>query len=243
VLTKKWRLLTAFEAIFAGKIYRHRSNNQGDQIAVELYEDLFSLGNSRKFQADIDEVRRGISLANVRVGIGARRGDGTLGEFIPGEAVLAVPGYAVRRGPVATLDIGVEVKILNKAMVKQINERITSLKKQAEYFVTGRDGRARGNPITIAIVGVNHADYTVGYEGERLYRTDGKTHAHPFQEAQTVEERIRNEVVPKFDETIMLRYKATNEDPYPFEWVDASRAAREYAASLVRISSEYERRF
>lgn len=243
MLSKPWRLLAAFEALFADKIYRHRSNKQGDQLAIELYEDLYAIGNSAKFRAQIEEARRGISLSNVRVGIRSRRGDGTLGEFVPGEPVISVAGYAVRRGPVATLDIGVEVKILNKAMIKQVNERITSLKKQAEYFVTGRDGRARGNPITIAVVGVNYADYTVGYEKERVYRTDGKTHAHPIQEAKATEERIRNEVVPKYDETIILRYKATNDEPYPFDWVDASLAAREYAASLVRISSEYERRF
>lgn len=241
--TSKWRLLAAYEKLFAGQLYRHRSNNQGDQLAVELYEDLYAIGNSPKYMADVDELRRGISLKNVRVGISARRGDGTLGQFIPGEVVISEPGYRVHRGPVATLDIGVEVKILNKAMIKQINERITSLKKQAEYFVRGRDGRARGNPITIAIIGVNSADYTVGYEGERSYKTDGKTHAHPFEEAAAAEERIRNEVVPEFDETIILRYKATNEEPYPFSWADPASASREYAASLVRICAEYERRF
>ena len=237
------RMLIAFQGIFAGKIYRHRSNKQGDQLATELYEDLYAVGLSPKFAVHINAIRRGISAANIHAGVSARRGDGTLGEFIPGQPIITVPGYNIRRGPVATLDIGIEVKILNKAMVKQINDRIAGLQKQADYFVTGRDGRKRGNPISIAIIGVNHADYTVGYEGDRRYKTDGRKHAHPVQEARTVEERICREVVPRYNETIILRYKATNEDPFPFSWVDAEATARDYGANLVRLSAEYERRF
>lgn len=236
-------MLEAFEAIFEGKVYRHRSNNQGDQLATELYEDLYSLGRSQKLARDIDAVVRGISVAQTRAGISARRGDGTYGELIPGQAVLSVPGYAVRRGQVATLDIGVEVKILNKAQIKQINDRVAGLQKQADYFIKGRDGRARGNPISVALVAINSADHTVGYEGDRLYRTDGRKHAHPAQEAPIVEARIRNEVAPHYDETILLRYRATNEEPFAFSWVDKATCIRDYLASLVRISSEYERRF
>lgn len=135
-------MLAAFRAIFEGKEYRHRSNNQGDQLATELYEDLYRLGRSGKLIRDVDANRRGISVAQNRAGISARRGDGTYGELIPGQPILHEPGYSVARGPVATLDIGVEVKILNKAQIKQINDRIAGLQKQAEYFVRGRDGRA-----------------------------------------------------------------------------------------------------
>lgn len=236
-------MLAAFKAIFFGKEYRHRSNKQGDLLAVEVYEDLYAIDRSPKFVKHIDSLRRGISLQNVRSGIGARRGDGTLGDLIPGEVTIAVPGYHVRRGPVATLNIGIEVKILNKAMIKQINDRVAGLQKQADYFLTGRDGRARGNPISIALVGLNHADYAVGYEGDRLYKTDGRNHAHPAQEAPIVEARIRQEVVPHYNETIILRYRATNDAPFPFSWVDAAATARDYRASLVRLASEYEHRF
>ncbi|MCA9249253.1 MAG: hypothetical protein KDA42_19160 [Planctomycetales bacterium] len=166
-----------------------------------------------------------------------------MGEFIHGQSVLEVPGYKVRRGPVATLDIGIEVKILNKAMVKQVNDRIAGLQKQAEYFVTGRDGRARGNPISVAILAINHAAYTVGYEGERAYKTDGRKHAHPSQEAAIVEARLRHEVVPSYDEAIILRYSATNDDPFLFSWVDKGATEREYGAALIRLAAEYERRF
>ena len=238
-----FRMLSYFEAIFRGKAYRHRSSNLGDQLSVQLYEDLYDLGRSAKFVLHIDTHRRGINIKNLRIGIGARRGDGTLGEFVPGAATLSVDGFKVRRGPVATLDIGVEVKILNKAMIKQINDRIAGLQKQAEYFERGRDGRRRGNPISIAVVAVNHAPYAIGYEGERRYRTDGKKHAHPAGEAAEVERRIRGEVAPHFDETIILRYRATNDAPFPFEWVDEGLTRHEYGASLVRISAEFESRF
>jgi hypothetical protein len=43
----------------------------------------------------------------------ARRGDGTFGEIIPGEIAIDDPGYVVARGPIATVEIGVEVKILH----------------------------------------------------------------------------------------------------------------------------------
>jgi hypothetical protein len=236
-------MLDTFQALFESKIYRHRSGNQGDQLATELYEDLYRLNRSVKYVRDVDAIRRGISLANRRQGISARRGDGTLGELIPNLPIVAEPGYAVRRGSVATLDVGVEVKILNKAQVKQINDRIAGLQTQAEYFVRGRDGRACGRPITVAIVGVNSAPYAVGYEGERQFRTDGRTHAHPFQEAPVVEVRLAAEVKPRYDELIILRYQATNEAPFPFAWVDAAATAGDYAAALIRISAEYERRF
>ena len=69
------RMLDAFQAVFEGKIYRHRVGNQGDQLAIELYEDLYATGLSPKFVKHIDEIRRGISVANVRSGISVRRGD------------------------------------------------------------------------------------------------------------------------------------------------------------------------
>ena len=239
----RFRLLDAFEAVFAGRRYRHRANTQGDQVGLELYEDLYQLDRSPKYRAAVDQRYRGLNLRNVREGIRSRRGDGTFGELIPGQSVIRVPGYAVARGPVATLDIGIEVKILNKAMIKQINDRISGLQKQAEYFVRGRDGRSRGNPIAVALIAINHAEFTVGYEGDRAYRTDGMTHAHPANEAPEVERRLIAEVAPHYDETIVLRYKATNEAPYPFDWVDRIKSEAGYAAALVRIAGEWERRF
>jgi hypothetical protein len=90
---------------------------------------------------------------------------------------------------------------------------------------------------------VNHAPYCVGYEGDRAFRTDGKKNAHPIQEAAKAEARLRADAAPRFDEFLVLRYRATNDEPYPFAWVDFDQAFRDYGAILTRISREYERRF
>ena len=46
-----------------------------------------------------------------------------------------------------------------------------------------------------------------------------------------------------FDEFQVLRFRATNTTPFPFEWVDYEQTAKEYSALLVRVSREYDRRF
>jgi hypothetical protein len=48
---------------------------------------------------------------------------------------------------------------------------------------------------------------------------------------------------PAFDEFLLLRFRATNVEPFPFEWVDESATSKEYSAVLVRVSREYDRRF
>jgi len=240
----QFRMLDAFRALFDGHIYRHRSSGQGDLISRELYEDLYNIRRSSKFNSSVDRLQRGLNIGNIRQGISARRGDGTLGELVPGQPVTQVSGSAIARGRVATLDIGVEVKILNKAMIKQINDRIAGLQSQAEYFAKGRDGRRRGNPIAAAIIGLNCAEYTIGYEGDRSYRTDGSgNQPHPNQEVDEVERRLTAEVRPSFDEMVVLRYKATNEAPFAFAWANENEARATYGASLVRIALEFEKRF
>ena len=70
-----------------------------------------------------------------------------------------------------------------------------------------------------------------------------KKHKHPAQEAATAEQRFLARVKSYFDELIILRFRAPNIDPYPFEWVDSHDAETGYSASLLRISREYEARF
>lgn len=82
----EYRLLTEFRRIFEGRQYKHRSSNQGDFIAMHLYEDLIALGRSSKlFDAAINRKDRVLNVQNRRRGVDARRGDGTFGEIIPGE--------------------------------------------------------------------------------------------------------------------------------------------------------------
>jgi len=159
--------------------------------------------------------------------------------LIPGETAIIDPGYQVARGPIATVEIGVEVKMLAKAMIKQIDRVINDLRNQVVQF-----GRGGGNPICVGIVGINHAESVVSYEGDRAFPTTGKSgFPHPYQEAPEAERRLRAEAAPEFDEFLVLRFKATNAPPYPFEWSNYDETRLDYAAALSRISSRYQQRF
>ena len=198
-----------------------------------------ALNRSSKLIAAVTRRDRVVNLQNRRRGIRARRGDATFGEIIPGEAASLDPEFVVGRGPIATVEIGVEVKILAKAMIKQIDRVINDLRNQADQF-----RRGGGNPICIAIVGINRAERCISYEGERAFPTTGKEgFLHPFQEAPEAERRLIAEAAPSYDEFLILRFRATNAPPYPFEWVGYNDLRLDYAAALTRISSEYQRRF
>ena len=235
----EYRLLAEFRRIFEGKAYKHRSSNQGDFVAMHLYEDLVAINRSSKLiDSVINRKDRVLNVQNKRHGVTARRGDGTFGELIPGEASIIDEGYRVARGPISTVEIGVEVKILAKAMIKQIDRVINDLRNQVVQFKRGG-----GNPICVAIIGINHAESTVGYEGERPFPTTGKSgFLHPYQEGQEAERRLRI-AAPEYDEFLPLLFKATNAPPYPFTWVDYVRTRLDYAAALSRISARYQQRF
>lgn len=236
----EYRLLTEFRRLFEGKIYKHRASNQGDFVAMQLYEDLIAINRSPKLiDAAINRRDRVLNVQNTRRGVSARRGDGTFGEIIPGENAIGDAGYLVYRGPVATVEIGIEVKILAKAMIKQIDRVINDLRNQVVQFKRGG-----GNPITIGIVGINQAQSVIGYEGDRPFPTTGRDgFLHPYQEAPEAERRLRVEAQPEFDEFLVLPFKATNAPPYPFEWVDYQETRLDYAAALSRISARYQQRF
>ena len=160
----------------------------------------------------------------------------------PGEAAITDEGYRVARGPISTVEIGVEVKVLAKAMIKQIDRVINDLRNQVVQFK-----RRGGNPICVAIIGINHAESTVGYEGERPFPTTGKPgFLHPYQEGPEAERRLRAVAAPEYeeyDEFLPLLFKATNAPPHPFAWVDYDRTRLDYAAALSRISARYQQRF
>lgn len=233
-----YRLLEVFRGLFDGTRYLHRSSNQGDKVAYELYEDLVALGKSRLLHERVIDHESVLNVANRRQGVKARRGDGTFGELIPNIVPIVVPGFAVARGPVATVEIGTEVKILQKAMIKQIDRVGSDLTGQIDHF-----RRGAGTPICVGVVGINHSPYCMSYEGERQFLTDGHRYAHPCSEAAAAERYLMAEAAPKFDEFLILRYKATNEEPYPFVWVDYGRTFNDYGAILTRISRTYDARF
>jgi hypothetical protein len=171
------------------------------------------------------------------LGILRRRGDGTFGERVPAAKAIVDEGYSVTRGPVATIEIGVETKILAKAMIKQIDRVIGDLVRQTTEF------KRRGNPICVGIVGVNFSEVYTSYEGERTFPTDGKKYKHPVQEAKDAISRLEQRAQPSFDEFLILRFVARNTPPHPFSWVDPEKTALEYSALLTRVSREYDRRF
>ncbi len=234
-----FRLLDKFRATFEGVRYLHRSSKLGDLIALELYEDLYAIRRSAQYNARVDAREVGINSANDRRGVKARRGDGTFGELVPGSEPLMDVGHAVPRGHVATVEIGVEVKIMSKAMIKQIGRVQSDIRDQLQHF-----RRRNDDPICIAIVGVNRADQYVSYEGVREWPTTGKGgYPHPAQEADAVEATLRDELYPLVDGLLVLRYRATNYPPHSFEWVDSEATANDYGAILLRVARDYDTRF
>lgn len=233
----EYRLLTEFQRLFEGKIYKHRSSNQGDFVASHLYEDLIAIHRSPKLtDAAINRRDRVLNVQNKRRGVSARRGDGTFGEIIPGETAIM---DLVARGPISTVEIGVEVKILAKAMIKQIDRVKNDLRHQVTAFKLGG-----GTPICVAVVGIIQADSMTSYEGDRPWPTTGRaSFLHPFQEAQEAERRLHAEAEPAFDEFVVLRFKATNAPPYLFEWANYNDTRLDYAAALSRISARDQQRF
>jgi hypothetical protein len=95
----------------------------------------------------------------------------------------------------------------------------------------------------VGIVGINHAQEYLSFEGERRFPTDGKKYKHPIQEAAEAEKRLRNLAAQSFDEFLILKFIATNKPPLAFKWVDEHAMEMDYGAILARISQQYEKRF
>ena len=80
----EYRLLAEFRRIFEGKAYKHRSSNQGDFVAMHLYEDLVAINRSSKLiDSVINRKDRVLNVQNKRHGVTARRGDGHLVNLSP----------------------------------------------------------------------------------------------------------------------------------------------------------------
>jgi len=210
-----YKLLEEFKGVFERTKYNHRNSTLGDHVASFLFEDLYDLGRSPKFKAAVSSQSSVLNQKNKAVGKTSRRGDGTFGERVPHIVAVAVPDHAIAVGEVATIDIGAEVKILAKAMIKQIDRVCTDMKNQSSEF-----RKHGGNPICVGIVGVNWAQAYTSYEGRKSWPTDGKKHKHPAQEAAQAERRLMDRVKPHFDEFVVLQFIASNTRPYDFAWVN-----------------------
>ena len=231
-----FRLLDQFRALFDGVKYLSRRSTQGDKIAVCLYEDLLVRRKSVTLIRGIENSTLVLNTRNRRVGVNARRGDGTFGSLVG--PPLAVAGFAVARGEVSTVEIGVEVKVISRTMSGQRDRVASALEKQAQQFRTKAN-----NPVCVGIVGINWADRYTNYEGQRTFFTDGRAKQHPVQEAVKTERWLSERLDTKYDELIFLRYRARNEDPFLFAWVDHIVTRNLYEAALARIASSYEGRF
>jgi len=233
----QFQLLDEFRTLFLGRPYKHRSSVHGDWIAQFAFEDLFHLAHSQKLKGRIEQRQSVLNSANRAHGVKHRRGDGSFGTLIPGDSAIADPGFVLGRGPIANIEIGIEVKILAKAMIKQIDRVKNDLRNQVREFQRS-DRRA----VTAAIVGVNHASVYRSFEGERQFITDGKKYKHPVSEAPAAVNHIE-QLRPDFDELLILTFRATNIEPFPFDWIDAEATRQDYGAFLVRMSRHYDQRF
>lgn len=232
-----YKVLKAFESLFSNVPYHHRNSTHGDHVASFLLDDLHGLGRSPKLRAAIDAQDLVLNVANRTVGLSHRRGDGTFGTIVPGEVAIKLAGYVVSLGEVANIHLGAEVKILAKAMIKQLDRVGSDMENQAIEF------RKHGNqPICVGIVAVNHAPVYTSFEGERTWPTDGKRYKHPIQEAAIAEQRLLTRVRDRFDEVICLRFVATNVVPFHFGWLAKTDTVKQYGAALVRLSALCEKR-
>ena len=225
-------------AVSKGKKYKHRDSSRGDWVALHVFEDLYRLGKSKAIRERIDRHESVLNTQNKRRGIPARRGDGTFGELVPGVVPVVHAGFAVARREISTVEVGVEVKILAKAMIKQIGRVESDLRDQVDHF----NNRAT-TPICVGVVGINRADRCVGYEGDRAWPTDGVHRKHPVQEADEAEHRLRDALSQKFDELIFCGTAPRTSPPYPFAWLDYTETHRDNGAPLTRVSRVYDQRF
>jgi len=232
------KLMQHLAGIFYGKIYRHRSSRVGDELSRWLFEDLYDLRRSPLYNERVGRYEAVVNRPNTVTGRPGRRGDGTFGERIATSPAQTTPGYHVAEAAIATLQIGVEVKILSTAMIKQIDRVVGDMNKQAQQFKS-----TTPNAITVALVPVNHADKYRSYEGDRYFDKPGKTGPAPAAEAAEAKNRITQLVRPNFDELVFFDYRATNFEPFPFEWVNETATRNTYVAALQRIALAYESRF
>jgi hypothetical protein len=231
----KFRLLEAFRRTFAGTLYKHRNSTLGNKIGRELFEDLLALLVSARYT---EHVERGAGVVNsggrIHSPRAIRRNDSIFGKPPAGVSLQARKGsLSIPEGPVAEPRLGCEVKIIAKSQQKQIDRVISDL----ENFSLRMKSLSR-KCINVAIVGVNQESDYVGYEGERAFR-----HTLRDQEPVGVMAKLKEQLLGRYDELLILRFKATNQPPYPFAWVDAHRVELDYGSALTRVGGLYQRRF
>lgn len=232
-----FKLLAAFEELFQGHVYKHRQSTIGNLVASHLYEDLFDYGGSTKF---IDRVTAAKCVVNVdgsTRGVRARRGDGTFGALVPGSDVVSASGFVVPRGMVALTHVGAEFKIIATAHLRQIDRVLNDLTGSAASLK-----EKSANAITVGFAAVNYSERWTGMEGTRSFPVERKPQ-RAVQESDETSRRLVDIAGPTFDEFLLLKFKATNQTGFPFEWLNPVGTEADYGAAVVRIAALYENRF
>jgi hypothetical protein len=232
-----FKLLAAFENVFHHNVYKHRQSTVGNAVAAQLYEDMFDDGTSGKFQSRILSGRCVVNVEGSTRGVKVRRGDGTFGAIVSGADSVRMPGCHVARGMVALTQIGAESKFVATAHLKQIDRVINDLTGSAKSL------KAKSpSAITVGLAAVNYSEHWTGMEGARSFPVQ-RTSKRAQAESDETCRRLIELAAPAFDELILLRFRATNQPPFPFAWIDPSGIAADYGAALVRLGSLYETRF
>lgn len=232
-----FKLLVAFEALFQGSVYQHRKSTLGNTVASYLYEDLLDHSSSVKYRERISASKCVLNVSGSTHGVKARRGDGTFGAVVPGSDVLCVEGLTVPQGMVALTQIGAEFKIIATAHLKQIDRVLNDLTGSAMSLK-----EKSPSAITVGFAAVNYSERWTGMEGTRSFPVERKA-LRALAESDETSKRLTQHAGPAFDEFILLRFKATNQAPFPFFWLSPSGTAADYGAALVRIASLYDKRF
>jgi hypothetical protein len=230
----KFRLLETFRLSFAAQVYKHRNSTIGNKIGRQLFEDLLTHRVCAAYVADVQNgrgvVNSGGSILTPRQ---IRRNDSVYGCPPAGAELEPIrEGFNLLEGPVAEPRIGCEVKIIAKSQQKQIDRVVSDL----ENFVR-RMNELNRNCINLAVVGINHETNYVGHEGERSFR-----HLLRANEPKMVHAKLKI-LLESYDEVLVLRFRATNQEPYPFRWLSDKEVNLDYGAVLTRIGEAYQRRF
>lgn len=230
-----FRLLEAFRKTFVGTLYKHRDSTLGNKIGRELFEDLLAHSVSERYR---EHVERGTGVVNsggkIHTPKTIRRNDSIFGKPPAGASLPPLKaGFSVPDGPVAEPRVGCEVKIIAKSQQKQIDRVISDLGN----FVS-RMKSLNNKCINVAIVGINEESDYVGHEGGRAFK-----HKLRAQEPAIVMQKLKEHLLGQYDELLAFRFRATNQSPYPFGWVDARRAELDYGSALTRVGELYDQRF
>lgn len=98
------------------------------------------------------------------------------------------------------------------------------------------------NAITVGFAAVNYSERWTGMEGTRSFPVE-RTPKRALAASDETSRRLLEIARPAFDEFVLLRFRATNQEPFPFSWLNATGTAADYGAALVRIAALYEKRF